>query len=346
LANQAVRATVIIVTYQHANTIDACLQAVTQTIGDRDEIIVVDNGSTDGTVDQVVTQYPGIQLLRPASNLGFGGANNVAAALARGDYLCFLNPDTKPCVGWLDSLIEGLSQNPEAGIATAKLVLEKDPSTVDAFGNTVHISGITTCNGWGEASSAFDHSAEVSAASGACLFIKRSLFHRLGGFDERLFLYYEDTDLSLRVRLAGYRCLAVPSAVVQHDHTPGFEPNKLRYLERNRWWTLLKLLHFRTLVKLVPVLILAETIVWGFAVRSGPRHMWAKLRAWCEVLAWLRHLPGARMAAGRFRTQGDRQLLRLHGSTLVLAQAATGMHRRLGEVIIAHLFVGARSFLR
>src|SRR5919204_388230 len=102
----------------------------------------------------------------------------------------------------------------------------------------------------------------LDAVRGACFAVPRPLFARLGGFDERLFLYFEDTDLSLRARLAGHRCLAVPGAVVVHDHRPGFSPAKLRYLERNRWWTLLKLYRVRTLLALAPVLGLSEVVAW------------------------------------------------------------------------------------
>src|SRR5207244_686433 len=101
--------------------------------------------------------------------------------------------------------------------------------------------------------------------SGACFVIPRALFERLGGFDEQLFLYYEDDDLSFRARLAGYTCVAVPAAEVLHDHAPGFSPEKLRYLERNRWWSLLKIYGAATILRLLPVLVLAEGIAWGMA---------------------------------------------------------------------------------
>src|SRR5207244_2520602 len=144
------------------------------------------------------------------------------------------------------------------------------PQLVDTFGNEVHISGITTSRGWGESADSYTRLEEVSAISGACFAMSGALFQQLGGFDERLFLYYEDTDLSLRARLAGYRCIAVPDARVLHDHRAGFSAAKLRYLERNRWWTLLKIYRWRTIIALVPVLLMGELVAWAMAVRSGP----------------------------------------------------------------------------
>src|SRR5205823_13298491 len=134
-----------------------------------------------------------------------------------------------------------------------------------------------------------------------------------GGFDERLFLYYEDDDLSVRARLAGFSCIAVPDAVVLHDHTPGFSPQKLYYLERNRYWSLLKVYRWRTLVALIPVLIGGELLAWALAVRSGPRHVAAKARAWFDVFRWSPALGGARAQVRACRRVTAPRVMGLHG---------------------------------
>jgi hypothetical protein len=168
----------------------------------------------------------------------------------------------------------------------------------------------------------------------------------LHGFDERLFLYFEDTDLSLRARLAGWTCLAVPGATVWHDHTPGFSPAKLRYLERNRWWTLLKLLERRTLWALLPALVLAEILAWAMAMFSGPRHVQAKARACLDLLRWLPDLPAARARCAPARVRSDAQLIELHRTLLPLAQVRAGPPFALAERFVAGAFIGTRLFMQ
>jgi hypothetical protein len=276
--------------------------------------------------------------VRSANNVGFGAACNRGAALARGEYLAFLNPDTEPQPDWLNPLIQLLHTFPRAGMATARILLARSPEYVDAFGNDVHISGLTTCRGWGQPADTCTEIEEVSAVSGACFAIRKDLFDAVGGFDERHFLYFEDTDLSLRVRYAGYRCIAVPQARVLHDHRPGLSPAKLRYLERNRWWTLLKLLDVRTLIALAPALILAELLAWAMALTSGPRHVTAKCRAWLELLAWLPTLPRSRAAARLTRATTDRDTLRLHSARLHFSQVSSTGAARHAERLIEMLF--------
>jgi GT2 family glycosyltransferase len=331
------RASVIIVTYNHARDVQRCLAALLPTLGDQDELIVVDNASLDASAD--VARRHGVRVERLQRNIGFGAACNHAARQSEADMLVFLNPDTMPLPGWLDGLLDGLRH---ADLVTAKLLHLSDPSRIDAFGNDLHISGIPTCRAWGEPSTSRTSVEDVAAVSGACFAIRRSLFEQLGGFDERLFLYYEDDDLSLRARLAGFRCIAVPHAIVLHDHRPGLSPAKLRYLERNRVWCLLKLYRWRTLASLLPVLLSAEVIAWGLAGALGPRHVLAKARAWMEVLLLLRVLACER---GRVRRLvPDRDLIRLHGSWLPFRQVAAGPGAQLVERCVHVGFSAGRAF--
>lgn len=336
------RASIVIVTYNHRRHIGCCLAALGPTLGADDEVLVVDNASTDGTAE-IVAHHAGVRLQRLARNVGFGAACNLGARLSRAETLVFLNPDTEPQPGWLDALLRALQSGPNMGLVTAKLLLASAPERIDAFGNDLHISGIPTCHGWGEPAGQHAALEEVAAVSGACFAVRRDLFTALGGFDERFFLYYEDDDLSLRARLAGWRCIGVPDAHVVHDHRPGVSPAKLRYLERNRWWSLLKLYQWPTLLALLPVLLGAELIAWGLACRSGPRHMAAKAQAWLDLVAWLPALPAARAAARPHRRLTDAALLRLHGPRLPFAQVDPGALARLTEVLAHRAFSTGRA---
>jgi GT2 family glycosyltransferase len=170
------RATIQVVTYNSRHVLPACLDALRETIGLDDEVVVVDNASGDGTADHVTDAYPWVRLVRLGRNAGFGAAHNLGASIARGEYLVILNPDTRPLPGWLDALLDGLTRAPGPALATAKLLLATTPDRVDAFGNDVHLSGITTCHGWREPASVFRQVEEVAAVSGACFALARALF--------------------------------------------------------------------------------------------------------------------------------------------------------------------------
>ena len=184
--------------------------------------------------------YPQVTWLRSPHNSGFGGGNNLAARRARGEYLAFLNPDTTVEPGWLEALIAALEADPQAGMATSKILLMDDPSRINTCGNDVHISGLTLCRGMGAPANDYNQVEEVAAVSGAAFVIRRGLFEQLGGFDPAYFMYMEDTDLSWRARLAGWRILYVPASVVYHDYRLQFGPRKTFYQERNRYRLLLQ----------------------------------------------------------------------------------------------------------
>jgi GT2 family glycosyltransferase len=143
----------------------------------------------------------------------------------------------------------------------------------------------------------------VDAVSGAAFVIRRDLFEALGGFDETFFMYMEDTDLSWRARLLGYRCLFAPESIVYHDYALHFGPRKTFYQERNRYLLLLKNLRWRTLLLLAPALLLAEVVTWGFVLMKDRENLGNKVRAY----AWIvRHWKVIR--TGRQRIQATRRI--------------------------------------
>ena len=190
------RASVIIVSYNSREDLKRCLPSLLPSLGAQDEVIVVDNASSDGSAGWLAQSYPQIHLVNSPDNLGFAGGNNLGAHYANGRYLAFLNPDTVVEPGWLEALIAALESHPEAGLATSKILLLSDPERINTCGNDVHISGITLCRGMGLLRQSFSSQEEVSAASGAAFVIRKDVFEALDGFDERFFMYMEDTDLS------------------------------------------------------------------------------------------------------------------------------------------------------
>lgn len=201
---------VIIVTYQSRDVIEGCLSSLMDETQGVTEIHVVDNASRDGTADYVKTHYPNVRLHENRKNLGFGAANN--QALRECDptvpYVLFLNPDTSTRHSALSRLMDFMDSHPEVGMAGPK-ILNVDGSVQDsvsyrypghrfAHGQTDHLPG------------------KIASILGACMIARRALMRDLGGFDEDFFLYGEDQDLCLRVRLRGMRIGYVDQAEIMH----------------------------------------------------------------------------------------------------------------------------------
>lgn len=338
VGDPAPRASVIIVNYNGQDYLDACLRSLGGGDDPEYEIILVDNASSDGSAEHVAAHYPRVQLIRSESNLGFGAGNNLGAKEARGEYLAFLNPDTTVEPGWLEPLISVLESDPGIGLATALVLLMDEPDRINTCGNDMHLTGLTLCRGMGAHRNTLSTESEVSAVSGAAFAARRDLFKDLGGFDESFFLYVEDSDLSLRARLAGYRLVCVPQAVVHHDYRLHFGPQKTFYQERNRTVMLLKSFRWPTLLILSPALVLGEVVTWGFLLLRE-RGQWSqKLRAlgwivrhWGRILECRRHTQALRQVR-------DRELLRPLVYKLSYEQTGDGMAPRMAHVLFDPLF--------
>ncbi|WP_051239668.1 glycosyltransferase [Arenimonas composti] len=244
-AADAPRASIVIPVYDQLPYTLACLQALAaakDTAGF--EVIVVDDGSSDAS-ERVLPKIAGLRYHRNERNLGFVGACNAGAALAKGEYLVFLNNDTTPQPGWLDALLRTFADFPDTGLAGSKLVYPD--GRLQEAGGIVFADG----SGWNYGRfadpehPAFNFVREVDYCSGAAIALPRALFNELGGFDT-LFApaYYEDTDLAMRVRRHGLKVRYQPASVVVHhegvtagtDTTRGVKAhqvtNQAKFLER------------------------------------------------------------------------------------------------------------------
>ncbi len=273
---------VIIVTYNSEKYIVDCLNSLCIQAYQPIEILVFDNASSDETLNLIQSTFPEVRLQMGNANIGFAAANNRAAHLAKGEYLAFLNPDTTVDGNWLAPMIETLTNNPVIGAVTPQIVLAHNPTLINTCGNNIHLSGLTYCEQYGQPVIDCDPYT-VSAISGAAFVISSNLFHKVGGFEERLFMYYEDTDLSLRMRCAGLSCTAVPASIVYHAYKPTFSAQKVFYLERNRYLSLLSLINWQMLLLMLPSMLLIEGVSWGYAILQGRQEIKAKWRAWVEL---------------------------------------------------------------
>jgi len=210
---------VIIVCWNSAAYLSRCLNAlVAQTFKDF-EVVLVDNGSTDGSLDGVENRWSALRLRmeRLGENRGFAAANNLGARLAHGQWLALLNSDAFPEPGWLEQLLKAVEDNPGFSFFASRKIQADAPHLLDGTGDDYHVSGLAWRRYAAFPSAQFGLEPEevFSPCAAAALYSCRA-FLQVGGFDEDFFSYHEDVDLGFRLRLQGFRCLYVPDAVVQH----------------------------------------------------------------------------------------------------------------------------------
>jgi N-acetylglucosaminyl-diphospho-decaprenol L-rhamnosyltransferase len=268
---------VVIVTYNNADTLGDSLPALARQLRDGDEIVVVDNASADDSAGVAQSSVPEAVIVRNTRNLGFAGGCNAGAEAASGSLLVFLNPDSLVA----DGFREAVAGAPDGWGAWMGLVTMDGGQLVNTSGGVLHFTGL----GWaGEAGQPVADvpagPAEVGFASGACLAIPRSLYLELGGFPEHFFMYCEDVDLSLRVRLRGLGVGMLPTARSDHDYEFHKGSLKWRLLERNRLATIVRTYPGALLAVVAPALVATELAIFAAAVAGG----WAgqKLLAWWD----------------------------------------------------------------
>ena len=279
---------VAIVTFNSAGAVALSLPAIVAELREGDELIVCDNGSSDATVARVRELAPAATLIEAGENLGFAAGCNRAAAAASGELLLLLNPDNVVAPGFRDA-IELPHLERRGWAAWQGLITDGGGASVNTYGNEIHFTGIAWAGGAGQPVSAAPATPrEIAFPSGACLAIRRDAWEQLGGFSPDYFLYHEDTDLGLRLWLAGYRVGVEPRALSEHDYEFGKGAQKWRYLERNRWATIIRDYPRRLLLALLPALLVTELALLVVATVGG----WLpqKLRANAEVLRWLPRL--------------------------------------------------------
>jgi GT2 family glycosyltransferase len=267
-----------------------------------DELLVVDNASADGTVDAVRELAPEAVVMETGANLGFAAACNRGAEGATGELLCFLNPDAVVQPGWREA-IEAPLRDGRGWAAWQGLVTAEDGQIVNTGGGIVHFTGIAWAGGAGEPVAAGSGQAsEPAFVSGACLALPRATFGEAGGFPDEFFLYHEDVDLSRRLRLRGGVLGVAQDARVDHDYEFEKGAAKWRYLERNRWATIIRTYPLALLLLLTPALWATELALVPVSIAGG----WfgQKFRAWLEVIGWLPRLLRERRGVQRGREIG------------------------------------------
>jgi GT2 family glycosyltransferase len=282
------RVCVVIPTWNGRELLDAALASVArQTVAA--DVVVVDNGSTDGTTAHLGEVWPGVSVVALEGNRGFAAAVNAGVAATSCEYVALLNNDMELDPEWLSSLVAALDADPGAGSAASKLRMLREPGVLDGAGDLVTWYGATWRRGHGESDRGqYDAPGVVASPCAGAALYRRQALEAVGGFDERFFAYLEDADWGLRAQLAGWRCLWVPSAVAYH--LGGATSRRMGDLEteliaRNTLALVLKSWPAERLVVWSPVIAAYQAYVLARAIRAGTWN--AVLRGWGAAIRGL-----------------------------------------------------------
>jgi GT2 family glycosyltransferase len=276
---------VVVANWNRKELLRACLDSLARQTHGSFEVVVVDNGSTDGSaalVEEIAKTYPvPLNLIVNSINMGFCAANNQGIFSTDAELVALLNNDAEADPRWLEALERAIRQGEDIGMAASKVLVWEDPARIDKCGHLIYPDGQNRGRGSGQTDHGqFDRIEEVLWPDGCAAMYRRAMLEDVGGFDEDFFAYADDAELGLRARWAGWRCLYTPDAVVRHHRgaTLGLgSARRLTLIERNR------------------VLLAVKQLPWSLLWANGAfllarigAGMWAAARNRGEM----RHYPG------------------------------------------------------
>ncbi len=331
------RLTVVVPNWNGRKFLELCLNSLRDQSFEDFETILVDNGSTDDSVEFVERSFPEVNILRMGANRGFSSAANAGARASTAEYVALLNNDTEQDPEWLAALVRSADAHPEAALFASKLVDFQDRRMLDGAGDALRLGGLPYRLGHGERDRGqFDTPGHVFGACAAAALYRRSLFEEIGYFDEDFVSYCEDGDLSFRAQLAGYRCFYVPDAVVYHVGSASTGGKRsataTRLGTRNSLSLLMKNLPLSVAPHVLPFFILGQLARLLTAAATGTLrpHLKGLAGAWDQLPLTLKK---------RRKVQGKKTVSDAHVRWLLressLAATASVM-RRLRDHVRAH----------
>lgn len=253
---------VIIPNYNGRDFLPPCLDSLFCQIRPPDEIVVVDDASTDDSLVIVREKYPQVTLVTMPINGGFCRAANAGLRAAKGDLLALLNNDVEAHPAWLAELVAALEMHSHIGFCASKMLFYHQRDRVNSAGLFMRVDGVGRDIGYGQPDGAsFAVMKEVFGASGGAAIYRKAMLDDIGLFDEDLVAYAEDLDLSFRAQLHGYRCLYVPAAVVYHRGSATYKresPIAVYYGSRNMLTVILKNMPKNLLRRYWPYILAAQ----------------------------------------------------------------------------------------
>lgn len=320
---------VVIANWNGRSHLERCLEALSHQTLRAFQVVVVDNASTDGSVEMIQQRFPAVRVIANAANRGFAAANNAGIGAGTAPFVATLNNDTEPRPEWLERLLGSMLSDETVGMAASKMLFAHRPGMINSAGIALDAAGIAWDRQGGERDRAGDAVEEVFGPCAGAALYRRAMLAEIGLFDEEFFAYLEDVDLAWRGRLAGWRCLYVPSAVVLHVHSAtGVEgsPFKSYHLGRNKLWCIVKNYPGPRLYLALPLILAYDmaAVAYGLVGRRD-------IAALKGRLAGLRGLP--RQWAKRRRVQSLRRVtysaLAQHLAPLATPKGVLNRYRHL-----------------
>jgi len=306
---------VVIPSFNGKEFLKVCLPSLGRQTYKDFETIVIDNGSNDGTVEFLESNYPRARLVKNRENLGFAAAVNQGIRVSRGEYIALLNNDTEADKNWLKELVQTLKQRKDISFCASKMLNFYNRKIIDSAGDGWSMRFMQGYNVGKDVEDGPAYSKEklvFGACAGAALY-RKTLFKMIGLLDERFFAYFEDVDLNFRAQLAGLRCLYIPTAVVYHMWSATTQRRNAlkRFLTlRNRIIVVLKnmplplivanLKSFTRIAFLAPFRILLE----------HPKNFYLLFLLYFQLLIWLPSIVRDRLKTQRMRKVSVKELVK------------------------------------
>jgi GT2 family glycosyltransferase len=313
------RISAVVCNYNGMAYLDRCVGALVAEGAALDEIILVDNNSTDGSVEFLEEKYPLVTILQMGTNNGPTDARNAGYRAARNRWVLTLDNDAFVTPGMLAKLVDAAADERRPTVLQPRSVFTNDRERVHYDGGSLHYAGLICLRNFYQplAEAQGERVAEVDVAIAVCLLIDAEAILAIGGYDETYFFWFEDLDLSMRLRRTGHRFLSVADAIVLHDEgTEGlssrdgseYPDRRVYYHSRNRWLYLLRTYRLRTLFLAAPGLAIYEVFWFAFALKQGALGSW-----FGGKMSFLKLLPESfakNLALSKVAVVNDRTLLK------------------------------------
>jgi GT2 family glycosyltransferase len=286
MSDRRVPVSVVVPNWNGRRWLEGCLASLGAQTAQPGEVIVVDNGSSDGSVEFLRSQHPDVRVVELGRNTGFAHAANQGVRAAQGEFVALVNTDVTLAPDWLARMVEVLEGDPGCGSVACKMLSMDDHTRVYDAGDTLRRDGVCEQRGrFGLDESRLDQAGEVFGACAGAAVYRRSPVLAVGGFDERYFAYLEDVDLALRLQLAGWRCRYEPATAFHAgEQSSGRLPGGHWYLvERNTLMLVVKAFPARWLP-----LVAYRQLAWAWRALAEGRLGW-QLRGALAVIPLLPH---------------------------------------------------------
>lgn len=306
---------IIIVNLNTCELLRKCLESLQRSSYRAIDIVVVDNGSQDGSPNMVEASFPNVKLVGLPTNIGFVGGNLEALPYAHGEFVCFLNSDTEIEPDAFSHLVDYMEKHPKVGCCEPKLLWMKDPTRLDSIGDWLTWTGMLFHRGYLQKDQGLTQPFPIFAAKGACIVLRSSLLDEIGSFDDSYFAYFEETDLCWRIWLSGYEVHFVPAARVKHLLAGTSQNLNTGFVTfhafKNRLQAMIKNFGPNHLVRIVPIhLAICLGLIFLYAVRGDKAKARAILKAlWWNALNVRETLEKRRHIQGKIRKINDQELM-------------------------------------